>query len=90
MSGLDVVAVLHASMVLGVKLCAPVLLATLAAGLLVSVVQAVTQISDSTLSFLPKLVAAGAGLWLAGPALARALADYARHVFEGIVRIGGQ
>ena len=46
---------------------APVLLVALAVGLLVSVLQALTQINEATLSFLPKLVAIAVTLMLAGP-----------------------
>ena len=46
---------------------APVLLVALGVGLLVSLVQAVTQINEATLSFLPKLLAVGLTLVLVGP-----------------------
>ena len=46
---------------------APVLLAVLAVGLVVSVFQAATQINEATLSFVPKVLAAVAVLAIAGP-----------------------
>jgi flagellar biosynthetic protein FliQ len=90
MPELDLVAVLHAGMLVVVKMCVPLLLAPLAAGLIVAIVQAVTQVSDSTLSFLPKLVATGAAVWLAGPFLGRSLGDFTQGIFDKIVAIGGQ
>ncbi len=90
MQELDVAAVLHAGMVATLELCAPLLLASLAAGLIVAVLQAVTQISDSTLSFLPKLVATGGSIWISGPFLFHTLGDYTRDVMDKIVAIGGQ
>ena len=90
MQELDVVAVLHGAMLTTLKMCAPLLLAPLCAGLLMALLQAVTQISDSALSFLPKLVATGTAGWLAGPFLTHALFDYAQSGFDRLVAIGGQ
>ncbi len=63
---------------------APVLLVALAVGLLVSVVQALTQINEATLSFLPKLVAIAVTLTLAGPWMLAMLVDYLQRVLGGI------
>ncbi len=51
------------------KMSAPILLATLAVGLLISIVQVVTQIQEMTLTFVPKLVivivvCVGLGSWM--------------------------
>ncbi len=46
---------------------APILLAVLVVGLIVSIFQAATQINEQTLSFVPKLIAAGAVFAAAGP-----------------------
>jgi len=90
MQELDVSAVLHAAMLVMVKLCAPLLLAPLAVGLVVAVFQAVTQINDAGLAFLPKLMATGAALWLTGNFVFRNLADFTHMVMDRIVAIGGQ
>ncbi len=90
MQELDVAAILHTGMLATLKMCAPVLLASLAAGLITAVLQAVTQISDSTVSFLPKLIATGASAWLAGPFLFHVLADFTHEMADRIVAIGGQ
>ena len=55
---------------------APVLLATLVVGLLVSVFQAVTQIQEMSLTFIPKLLAAAVVLMTAGPWMLKRLVDY--------------
>ena len=62
----------------------PVLLAVLAVGLLVSIFQAVTQIQEATLAFVPKLVAAVIVLVVAGPWMLSTLVDYLRRVLESI------
>ena len=63
---------------------APLLLAALATGLLVSIFQAATQINEMTLSFIPKLVALFATLVLAGPWMLSVMLDYMREVLAGI------
>lgn len=68
---------------------APLLLAALVTGLLVSIFQAATQINEMTLSFIPKLVALFAMLVFAGPWMLSVLLDYMRQVLEGIPGVIG-
>ena len=63
---------------------APVLLAVLVVGLLVSVFQAATQISEATLSFVPKVVAAVAVLAFAGPWMMSTLVEYLQRTLQSI------
>lgn len=90
MHELDVVAYLHSGMFATLKMCAPLLLAPLLSGLAIAVFQAITQISDSTLSFLPKLGATMAASYYAGPFLSRTIADYMHQSFANLVLVGGQ
>jgi flagellar biosynthetic protein FliQ len=55
---------------------APLLLVALGVGLTVSLLQAVTQINEATLSFLPKLVAVSITLIVIGPWMISLLSDY--------------
>lgn len=57
------------------------LLPALAVGLLVSIVQAATQINEMTLSFIPKLLATAVALIVGGPFLLRLLTDYTAELF---------
>ena len=68
---------------------APLLLAALVTGLLVSIFQAATQINEMTLSFIPKLVVLFAMLVLAGPWMLSVLLDYMRQVLEGVPGVIG-
>ena len=63
---------------------APLLLVALAVGLLVSIFQAATQINESTLSFIPKLVAVFLTLVLAGSWMLTQLTDYTRQLFTNL------
>ena len=71
---------LHAMMVVG----APLLLAALITGLIVSIFQAATQINEATLSFLPKLLVVIATLVAAGPWMIQFLVDYMQRLFASI------
>jgi flagellar biosynthetic protein FliQ len=70
-------------------LAAPLLLAALVTGLIVSIFQAATQINEMTLSFIPKLVAIFATLVIAGPWMLSLFVDYMRRLFEAIPRLIG-
>jgi flagellar biosynthesis protein FliQ len=63
---------------------APLLLVALIIGLIVSIFQAATQINESTLSFIPKLVGIFVALVVAGPWMLSVMTDYMRQVFTGI------
>jgi len=56
----------------------------LVVGLLVSIFQAATQISEATLSFVPKIVAAVAMLAFAGPWMMSTLVEYLQRTLESI------
>ena len=63
---------------------APVLGVVLVVGLLISLFQAITQINEATLTFIPKLIAAMLVLALAGPWMLSILIDYIRRTIESI------
>ena len=63
---------------------APLLIAILLVGLVVSVFQAATQINESTLSFVPKIVAAVAVLAFAGPWMMTTLVEYLQRTLQSI------
>jgi flagellar biosynthesis protein FliQ len=65
------------------------LMAMLAVGLVVSVLQALTQVQEPTLAFLPKLVAMALVLLLSGPAIGGSLRAYADALLGRIVAAGG-
>ena len=63
---------------------APVLLAVLVVGILVSIFQAATQINEATLSFVPKLLAAVAVMAVAGPWMLSMLVEYITRTIQSI------
>ena len=70
-------------------LSAPLLLAALAIGLIISIFQAATQINEQTLSFIPKLLGMFMVLILAGPWMLQMMVDYIRRLFESIPQLIG-
>ena len=68
---------------------APMLLVALIIGLIVSIFQAATQINESTLSFIPKLVGIFVALVLAGPWMLSVMLDYMRQVFTNLPGLVG-
>ena len=88
-TGVDIHDVLRQTMIVAVKMGAPSLLASLCAGVLVSLFQAVTQVSEATLSFVPKFVASMAALMLTGSFMYSTLNTYARTIFDQMVMVGG-
>jgi flagellar biosynthetic protein FliQ len=67
----------------------PLLLVALVVGLLISILQAATQINEATLSFIPKLIAMLAVLLVAGPWMLALLVDYVRRLYESIPSVIG-
>lgn len=65
-------------------LAAPLLLSVLAAGVLIGMLQAATQINEMTLSFVPKLLVMVAALFLAGHWMLGVIVDYTRGLFASI------
>jgi flagellar biosynthetic protein FliQ len=74
---------------IAIYLAAPLLLTALVVGLLISVLQAATQINEMTLSFVPKLVAIFAAALIAGPWMLTMMTDYIKRLFESIPQMLG-
>jgi flagellar biosynthesis protein FliQ len=69
---------------LTLMISAPLFIAALATGLIISIFQAATQINEATLSFVPKLIAIFVTLILAGPWMLTMMTDYIRRLYEAI------
>jgi flagellar biosynthetic protein FliQ len=84
----DVALLMRESFVVVLKLGGPPLLAALAAGLIVSLLQAITQISEQTLAFVPKVAAVAGALLLLGGFMLATLTDFARLIFDRLITVG--
>jgi flagellar biosynthetic protein FliQ len=62
-------------------LAGPVLLAAMAVGIVISILQAITQINEQTLTFIPKMIAVVVTLMVMAPWMLRIMQDYAIGIF---------
>lgn len=65
-------------------ICLPPLVAALAVGFLIAIFQAVTQIHESALSFIPKIVAVGVVIYLLLPWILKVITHYTSGLYSGI------
>ena len=67
------------AMKVAIAVAAPLLLVALVTGLIISILQAATQINEMTLSFIPKIIAVFVAIIVAGPWMLNLLLDYMRN-----------
>ena len=79
-----VIGIGHGALELTLALAGPALLFGLVAGLLVSVFQAMTQINEITLTFIPKIVATIAAMALFGPWMLTKMVSYTTTLFQSL------
>ena len=79
--------VARSAFVTALEVGGPLLAASLAIGMLVSIFQAVTQINEQTLSFVPKIITVAAALALLGPWMATTLVSYMVSVFNALPQL---
>lgn len=85
----DVIVLLREGIWVTLLVGGPLMGAALLVGLAVSLLQALTQVNEASLIFVPKLLAVAAIAGLAAPYVGRVLGDYARLLFDRIVAVGG-
>ena len=73
--------------ILCMKIASPALLAIMFTGFLVSMFQAVTQINEQTLSFIPKILAMTAAMFFTGPWILQTLLIFTKDIFLQITNI---
>ena len=88
MTEAEVIEICREAILVMLKVMGPVLLAGLVVGVLVSLVQAVTQIQEASLSFIPKMVViCGLTIWLL-PFMMTTLGGFTKSLTDRIVEIG--
>lgn len=76
----------RAALILILTVAGPMLGAALVTGLAIGLLQALTQIQEQTLTFVPKLLAMGAMLLLSLPMIGAALGDFMRVIADHVAR----
>ena len=87
MSESQVMEVMQAAMVVTLKVAGPILVASMLVGLVISVVQAATQIHEQTVSFVPKLFTIAVVMVVLGPWILQTMNDFTEYIFRLIVSL---
>ncbi len=78
--------VMYQLFVLSVQLAGPLLIISMIVGMIISIIQAATQIHEQTLTFVPKLVVIGVILILTGSSMMKTMQDFTVQIFDMIAR----
>ena len=89
MTEAELIDVAREGMIVMIKISAPALLAGLVVGLIISIFQAVTQIQEMTLTFVPKVVTVFVTLLVALPFMLHTLMEFMRSMMDRAVAGGG-
>lgn len=76
--------VLADALMTALRMAGPLLIISVAVGLVIAILQAATQIHEQTLTFVPKLIAIGIMLILLGPWMSEQMKDFTVRLFETI------
>ena len=84
MSESDIIDILREAFMTALKLAAPLLAVSLGVGLIISLIQAATQIHEQTLTFVPKLIVVGLLLILLAPWMMTVMREFVFEHFRNI------
>ena len=70
--------------ILAVKLGGPILIISMVVGIVISILQAATQIHEQTLTFVPKLIVIGINLVITGNSMLKMLQEFTEQIFRFI------
>lgn len=87
MSEADILGILREALMLAFKLSAPMLLLSLAIGLVIAIFQAATQIHEQTLTFVPKVVVIALLLLVTAPWMIQLMRDFVVRLFATMANI---
>lgn len=87
MSQDQVLSIFKEALWITLQVAGPVLIISIIVGLVISVIQAATQIHEQTLTFVPKLIAIAIVLLLTGTWVMNVMNDFTKHIFEVIANI---
>lgn len=73
---------MHQLFVMAVKIGGPILIISMVVGIVISIIQAATQIHEQTLTFVPKLIVIGVLLVVTGDSMLKALQEFTQYVFR--------
>jgi flagellar biosynthetic protein FliQ len=83
-----VLALAKESLIVALEISAPILGASLVIGIVVSIIQAVTQVNEMTLTFVPKLIGIFVAMLIFGPWMMQTLLGYSAGLFTNMAAFG--
>ncbi|SEI78621.1 flagellar biosynthetic protein FliQ [Sphingomonas sp. OV641] len=86
MTPFDAIEIARSALVLVLTIIGPMLITSLIVGVVIGLIQALTQIQEMTLTFVPKLLAMGLVLLLCLPMIGHAMADFTHQISDRIVQ----
>ncbi len=87
MSSDFVISLMSQAIRLGALIGLPILITALIVGVVISIFQAITQIQEMTLSFVPKVISMALVLYLLGPWMLDKLMNFTKHVFVNLLLV---
>ena len=82
MTNSEAMGIMQSALLVVIKLGGPILILSMVVGVLISIIQAATQIHEQTITFVPKVVIIGLLCLVGGPWMLETLQDFAYRVFE--------
>jgi flagellar biosynthetic protein FliQ len=89
MTDTAILAIALQTMVVALKLSAPILVTSLVIGFAISLFQSMTQIQEFTLSFVPKVIGVGVALLISGNWMLQTMVDFTNDLFETLPTLLG-
>ena len=88
MNEADVIDFTREAIILTIKISAPIMIIGLVVGVSISLIQALTQIQEMTLTFVPKIIAIFAGIFVLFPTMTLLLTGFTQKIADKIVNMG--
>lgn len=81
MTNTQVMEIMRDGLMVAIKLSAPILILSMAIGVLISILQAATQIHEQTITFVPKLILIAIVCLVTGPWMLETVQDFVARIF---------
>ncbi|MBE6033273.1 flagellar biosynthetic protein FliQ [Aminipila sp.] len=78
---------LHTAVIVAAKVSAPILLISMAVGLIIAIFQAATSIQEQTITFVPKLFIIGIILVMSGAWIMATMVDFTKAIFAAMLEL---
>ncbi|MDE1152314.1 MAG: flagellar biosynthetic protein FliQ [Micavibrio sp.] len=88
MDELEVVDFAREAIILTIQLSAPIMMIGLVVGVIIALIQALTQIQEMTLAFVPKMMAIYLAIFLLFPVFAQSMSGFMQHIADKIISLG--